>query len=64
LGSTVGLHFQFLEYGNYFKEWRKRNALKTWTGLKTFPMVFVNGVLIGDAADLHRLIKSNGLDKI
>jgi len=62
--AKQGLDFQYLEYGNYFKEWRKRNALKMWTGWKTFPMVFVNGVLIGGAEDLHRLIKSNELDKI
>lgn len=62
--TKQNLDFQYLEYGNYFKDWRKRNALKMWTGWKTFPMVFVNGTLIGGAADLHRLIKSNELDKI
>ena len=35
-----------------------RNALKMWTGWPTFPMVFVNGVLVGGAADLQRLIRS------
>lgn len=58
------LDFQYLEYGNYFKEWRKRNALKMWTGWKTFPMIFVNGTLIGGAEDLNRLIKANELDKV
>ena len=62
--TKQGLEFQYLEYGNYFKEWRKRNALKMWTGWKTFPMVFVNGVLIGGAEDLHRLVKTNELDKV
>lgn len=59
--TKQGLDFEYLEYGNYFKEWRKRNALKMWTGWKTFPMVFVNGVLIGGAEDLARLIKKNEL---
>jgi len=59
--TKQGLDFEYLEYGNYFKEWRKRNALKMWTGWKTFPMVFVNGVLIGGAEDLARLIKKGEL---
>lgn len=62
--TQKNLDYKYLEYGNYFKDWRKRNALKMWTGWKTFPMVFVNGTLVGGAADLHRLIKSNELDNI
>ncbi len=62
--SKQGHDFEYLEYGSYFKDWRKRNALKMWTGWKTFPMVFVNGVLIGGADDLKRLINSNELDKV
>ena len=56
-----GIDFKYLEYGSYFKEWRKRNALKMWTGWKTFPMVFVDGVLIGGAEDLGKLISSEEL---
>jgi monothiol glutaredoxin len=55
------ISFEYLEYGSYLKEWRKRNALKMWTGWKTFPMVFVDGVLIGGAAELNRLIKADEL---
>ena len=62
--TKKGLDFEYLEYGSYFKEWRKRNALKMWTGWKTFPMVFVNGVLIGGAEDLYRLINSNEFEQI
>lgn len=47
-----------MEYGSYFKLWRQRNALKMWTGWPTFPMVFVNGTLIGGADDLKRLLAS------
>ncbi len=32
-----------------------------WTGWPTFPMVFVDGVLIGGAHDLQRLIDSGEL---
>jgi len=59
--GAAGIAFHYLEYGSYFSEWRRRNALKMWTGWPTFPMVFVNGVLIGGGHDLQRLIDSGEL---
>lgn len=59
--ESAGLACQYLEYGSYFGEWRRRLALKMWTGWPTFPMVFVKGVLIGGADDLARLIGSGEL---
>ena len=47
--GAAGLPYKYLEYGSYFKGWRRRNALKMWTGWPTFPMVFVKGALIGGA---------------
>ena len=58
---AAGVPFRYLEYGSYLSEWRRRNALKMWTGWPTFPMVFVKGVLIGGASDLERLIQSGEL---
>ena len=55
---------QYLEYGSYFGEWRRRNALKMWTGWPTFPMVFVKGVLVGGADDLAELVASGELTKL
>ncbi len=57
----AGLAYQYLEYGSYLGEWRKRLVLKMWTGWPTFPMVFVKGVLVGGAEDLERLIASGEL---
>ena len=57
--DETGIAYHYLEYGNYFNNWRRRNALKMWTGWPTFPMVFVKGVLVGGADDLARLI-ANG----
>ena len=54
----AGLRHAYLEYGSYFNTWRRRNALKMWTGWPTFPMVFVRGVLVGGADDLQKLIDS------
>ena len=46
-----GIAYKYLEYGSYLNTWRRRNALKMWTGWPTFPMIFVKGVLIGGATD-------------
>src|SRR5690349_12065046 len=43
----AGIPFTYLEYGSYFSEWRKRLAVKLWSGWPTFPQVFVKGTLIG-----------------
>lgn len=59
--DAAGTAHHYLEYGNYFNNWRRRNALKMWTGWPTFPMVFVKGVLIGGANDLTRLIQTGEL---
>ena len=56
--------YKYLEYGSYFSGWRRRTALKMWTGWPTFPMVFVKGVLVGGAADLARLHASGELAKL
>ena len=56
--------YKYLEYGSYFSGWRRRNALKMWTGWPTFPMIFVKGVLVGGAQDLARLHASGELKKL
>jgi monothiol glutaredoxin len=53
--------YAYLEYGSYLGEWRRRNALKMWTGWPTFPMIFVRGVLVGGASDLAKLVASGEL---
>lgn len=60
----AGLPCHYLEYGSYFGDWRRRNALKMWSGWPTFPMVFVKGTLIGGADDLARLIASGELQRM
>ena len=56
--DAAGIPYQYLGYGSYLGQWRRRLALKMWTGWQTFPMVFVKGVLVGGASDLGRLVKS------
>ena len=59
-----GLDFQYLEYGSYFNQWRRRNSLKMWTGWPTFPMVFVDGVLVGGYKDVKALADSGELRRM
>ena len=62
--DAAAVAYQYLEYGNYFSQWRQRNALKLWTGWPTLPLVFVKGVLVGGATDLTKLIDSGELKKL
>jgi monothiol glutaredoxin len=59
--KAAGVAFHALQYGSYVSQWRRRNALKMWTGWPTFPMVFVRGQLVGGADDLARLQASGEL---
>ena len=61
--DAAGIAHHYIEYGSYFNTWRRRNALKMWTGWPTFPMVFVDGVLVGGATDVIRLIETGELKK-
>ncbi len=61
--DAAGVAYRYLEYGSYFGDWRRRNALKMWTGWPTFPMVFVKGVLVGGASELKRLADSGELKR-
>ena len=56
--------FHYLEFGSYLSEWRRRSALKMWTGWPSFPMVFVRGVLVGGCEDVEKLIHSGELKRL
>lgn len=56
--DAKGTPFTYLEYGSYLSGWKKRLAIKLWAGFPTFPMVFVDGVLIGGATELDELQKA------
>jgi glutaredoxin-related protein len=59
--DTAGIAHHDLDYGGYLSEWRRRNALKMWTGWPTFPMVFVDRVLVGGADDVAGLLSRGEL---
>lgn len=59
-----GFKYKYLEYGSYFSTWRRRNALKMWSGWPTFPMIFVKGILVGGASELSQLVESGELARM
>ena len=62
--DELGLDYAYLEYGSYFSLWRRRNALKMWTGWPSFPMIFVKGLLIGGSSDMRALIEAGEFSKL
>jgi len=56
--------YKYLQYGSYFRGWRRRLALKMWLGWPTFPLIFIKGTFIGGGSDLKRLIDSGELKKL
>ena len=57
--NDAKIAFTYLEYGSYFSEWRKRLAIKMWSGWPTFPQVFVRGALVG-GEDLTKAAIADG----
>jgi glutaredoxin len=53
--EAEGIKFTYLEYGSYFSKWQARLAIKLWAGFPTFPMVFLDGTLVGGVSDLEKL---------
>jgi monothiol glutaredoxin len=62
--DQAGISYHYLAYGSYLSQWRRRTALKMWTGWPTFPMVFVQGRLIGGAGDLERLLANGEMQRL
>jgi glutaredoxin-related protein len=61
--SAAGVPFTYIGHGNYLWGWRKRLAVKLWSGWPTFPQVFVNGTLIGGDSDLARAMADGSFQK-
>jgi len=61
--KAAAIAHHYLEFGSYFSGWRRRNALKMWSGWPTFPMVFVKGTLIGGADQLEKMLSGGELKR-
>ncbi len=58
-----GLKFTYLEYGSYLSKWKERLAIKLWAGFPTFPMVFIDGALVGGHSETVKLKEAGALPK-
>ena len=58
-----GIQYTYLEYGSYFSAWKQRLAIKLWAGFPTFPMVFIDGTLVGGNSELVKLKAAGKLPK-
>jgi len=58
-----GVKFTYLEYGSYLSKWKERLAIKLWAGFPTFPMVFIDGALVGGNSELVKLKAAGKLKK-
>lgn len=52
------ISYKYIEYGSYLSKWKERLAIKLWSGWPTFPMVFIDGKLIGGCAELKEFLKN------
>jgi glutaredoxin-related protein len=59
--EAQGAKFTYLEYGSYLGQWKQRLAIKLWAGFPTFPMVFVDGTLVGGLSELKKWVETNKL---
>lgn len=56
--TNANVPFTYLEYGSYFEGWKKRLAIKLWSGWPTYPQVFVSGKLVGGCDETVKAIAS------
>jgi glutaredoxin-related protein len=61
--DAEGIAYTYLEYGSYLSQWRRRLAIKLWAGFPTFPMVFMNGRLLGGHSELVSLKAKGSLPR-
>lgn len=62
--NTWNIPFKYVEFGSYFSQYNERVTLKMWSGFSTFPMIFVNGVLIGGNSDMEAEKSAGTLDAL
>ena len=54
--DNKSIKYNYIEHGSYVSQWKKRLAIKLWSGWPTFPQVFHQGKLIGGAAELEKYL--------
>lgn len=59
--DDAGIPYRYIGHGSYLGGYRRRLAIKMWTGWPTFPQVFVRGKLIGGASELVKALEDGTL---
>lgn len=59
--KKAGVPFIRIDHGSYLTGYRRRLAIKMWSGFPTFPQVFVGGQLVGGFAELKTLLDDGSL---
>jgi len=57
--TEKNITYKYIEHGSYFSKWKQRLAIKLWSGWPTFPMVFIDGKLIGGCKELKTQMEKN-----
>jgi glutaredoxin-related protein len=57
--EAKNISYKYIENGSYFSMWKQRLAIKLWSGWPTFPMVFIEGKLIGGNKELKNYLALN-----
>jgi monothiol glutaredoxin len=55
--TEKNMSYKYMEYGSYFSGWKRRLAIKLWTGWPTYPQIFIEGQFIGGCEDLVKLLE-------
>lgn len=53
-----GIAFTSIDHGNYLFGYRRRLAIKMWAGFPTFPMIFLDGVLVGGCHEMEKAMEA------
>jgi glutaredoxin-related protein len=53
-----GIAFTSIDHGSYLSGYRRRLAIKMWAGFPTFPMIFLDGTLIGGCHEMEQMIEA------
>ena len=61
--NQAQISYHYLEYGGYHNQWRRRLAIKLWSGWPTFPQVFVRGRLIGGNVETRAALADGSFTK-
>jgi monothiol glutaredoxin len=59
--KRAGIAFHAINHGSYLSGYKRRLAVKMWSGYPTFPQIFVDGTLIGGFIDLEAAINTGTL---